>query len=332
MGHEINLSNYNIRTDLARELTNQYDVKEEIDDIKVIEVNVDKQLGKNISKKEGTYITIEFEDVTDYDNKEKVKKIFIKYLKKLLGTDTSNYLIIGLGNNKSTPDSLGPITIDNILVTNHLYSIGQLEEGFSIVSAFAPGVTGQSGIETSDYIKCIVNFLHPSCLVVIDSLASQSINRLNKTIQMTTAGISPGGGVGNSRKEISKETIGIPVIAIGVPTVVDATTIVSDTINYIYKHYEYLKENAFDPKNKLIYKPNINYEKENMSKQDKQNLLGIIGDLSDNEVKRMIFEVLNTANSNLLVTPKEEDFLIDKLADIIGNGINQTIHRKVDNL
>ena len=144
---------------------------------------------------------------------------------------------------------------------------------------------------------------------------------------MTDTGIHPGSGVGNSRKEISKDILGIPVIAIGVPTTVDAVTIVSDTINYMYKHFSYTKENVDNPSNRLMVST-PNYLKKNVKvdDKDKNNLLGLVGLLNEEEVKQLIFEVLTPIGYNLMVTPKEIDFLVDKLAYVIGNGINKALH------
>lgn len=345
MKHEIDLEKYELRTDLIDESIKNKKIDKDIesnieiiDNIKISSVILNKENSKLINKKEGNYITIEFEDITDYNNKEQVKNIFSKYLKKLL-IDTNikeddSCLVIGLGNDKSTPDSLGPLSIENIIVTNHLFLIGDVEEGFRPVSAFIPGVTGVTGIETSNLIKSVVNSLKPSFLIVIDSLASGSIERVNKTIQLTNTGIHPGSGVGNSRKEISFDTIGIPVIAIGVPTVVDASVIVSDTIKYMQKHYVFNKEFQANPMSKLTISSSVNYLKRDIkiSEKDKKELLGLIGNLDDMEIKQLIFEVLNPIGYNLMVTPKEVDFVIEKLGDVIGNGINQTLHKKVNNI
>ena len=212
--------------------------------------------------------------------------------------------------------------------------LDQLEDGFIPTSAFIPNVTGVTGIETSNLIKSVVKTVKPSVLIVIDSLASSSIDRVNKTIQITDTGIHPGSGVGNSRKEISFETIGIPVIAIGVPTVVDATVIVSDTINYMQKHYAFNKKFQNNPMSKLTISSNVNYLKSdiNISLEDKKELLGLLGNFNDEEIRELIFEVLNPIGYNLMVTPKEIDFIIEKLSDIIGNGINRALHKKINNI
>lgn len=339
--HRIDLKNYEIRTDLAIEATsNLNNIKKNekiIDNIKVTNIYLDKKTHKLINKKIGNYTTIEFDDITDYNKKETVKKVFSselrKLLKKLSIREDDSCLVIGLGNISSTPDALGPLTIQNILVTNHLFDVANVENGFRRVGAISPGVKGSTGIETSDIIKGIVDKVKPSFVIVIDALASQSIERVNKTIQMTDAGIHPGSGIGNNRKEISKETLDIPVIAIGVPTVVDAVTIVSDTINYMHKHFTYMKNNI-NKINKLIPINKINYLKEqiDVTIEDKKNLLGMIGNLNESEIKQLIYEVLSPIGYNLMVTPKEINFVIDKLSDVIGNGINRALHKNVNNL
>ena len=334
MSHEIDLKNKQVRTDLAIELIesgiNTYD-----DDIKITNITVDEAISKKINKKKGNYITIEFDDITDYDNKEKVKTVFIKEKKKILNnldiSDDDLCLLIGLGNEKSTPDSLGPLVISKTLVTNHLFLYGNVENGFRRVCALSPGVMGETGIETSDLIKKLTESVNPKFIIAVDALASSSVERVNKTIQMSDAGINPGSGVGNKRKEISKDTLGIPVIAIGVPTVVDAASIVSDTINYMYSHFAYEKDNFNNPKNKLTF--NVNYlkygNKTKIKLADRKKLLGMVGSLNEEETKNLIYEILNPIGYNLMVTPKEEDFIILKLSDLISEGINKVLHKKI---
>jgi len=337
MNNEIDLSKYQIRTDLAidyveekQELKGVRHKTKIIDNIIVTDVELSKD--NVLNKKQGKYITLEFEDVTDKNNKEKVIKVLTPILKKILKLNKDSFgLIVGLGNDKSTPDSLGPLVVNNITVTNHLYILNELSEGYKRLAAINPGVMGETGIETSDIISAVVKKINPSFLIVIDSLASKSIERLNKTIQITDTGIHPGSGIGNKRKEISFETLGIPVIAIGVPTVVDATVIVSDTINFIYKNYAFNKEYMNNPKSKLTFN-NINYLKKDLkeNKKDKEELLGLVGTLDEEELQILLYEVLNPIGYNLMVTPKEIDFVIQKLSDVIANSINNSIH-DIDN-
>lgn len=336
--HRIDLKNVNIHTDLVIEQINDKNlIKEEvINNIKISRVVMDKN--NLLNKKEGNYITIELTDITNYEDRENVGKVLVNEIKDILNKNNikDNYecLVIGLGNKKSTPDALGPMVIDNILVTRHLFELNaDVKEGIRKVSAIIPGVMGNTGIETIDIIKGIVDNVKPKFIIVIDSLCASSIERLNKTIQLTDTGIHPGSGIGNMRKEISKDTLGIPVIAIGVPTVVESVTIVNDTLEYMFMHLNYLKNNY--ETSKLVVKRNNNYldkiKSSKVSNEDKEILGGIIGSLDEEKKKNLISEVLNNINYNLIVTPKEIDFIIEKLANVISNSINNAINKEVDN-
>ena len=336
--HRIDLKNVNIHTDLVIEQINDKNlIKEEvINNIKISRVVMDKN--NLLNKKEGNYITIELTDITNYEDRENVGKVLVNEIKDILNKNNikDNYecLVIGLGNKKSTPDALGPMVIDNILVTRHLFELNaDVKEGIRKVSAIIRGVMGNTGIETLDIIKGIVDNVKPKFIIVIDSLCASSIERLNKTIQLTDTGIHPGSGIGNMRKEISKDTLGIPVIAIGVPTVVESVTIVNDTLEYMFMHLNYLKNNY--ETSKLVVKRNNNYldkiKSSKVSNEDKEILGGIIGSLDEEKKKDLISEVLNNINYNLIVTPKEIDFIIEKLANVISNSINNAINKEVDN-
>ena len=339
MKHEIDLSKYKVRTDLIVESIEELDgVKcdtKVYDDIKVSESYIDDKISKKIGKKVGNYITIEFKDVTDYENSKKLEKIFSDTLKKLLNDinidDDASCMVVGLGNSKSTPDSLGPLATANILVTNHLFKTGEVSDGFRRVFISIPGVMGQTGLETSDVIMSLVKKFKPDFLIVIDALASKSLEHVTRTIQITDTGIHPGSGGGNSRKEISFDTLKIPCREIGIPTVVDAISIVSDTINYMHKHYSYSKANIDNPMNKLmINTPNYLNKKITLNENDKKYLLGAVGTLSDRELRTLLDEVLSPIGFNLMVTVKEVDFIIEKLSLVISNGINRCLHKNVN--
>lgn len=332
--HAIDLEKYKIRTDLVSEQVNKkQDIIDEISGIKVNILSIDKNEAIKYGKKEGNYITIEFEDATDEKNKSSLIKVFTKYLKYILKktkiSSDSSCLVIGLGNRLSTPDCLGPLCIDNIIITNHIYLYDDLDPNYRRVSAIAPGVTGSTGIETSEYIKGVINTSKPDFVIVVDSLASKSIKRLNKTIQITNTGISPGSGVGNKRKELSYNTLGIPVIAIGVPTVVDAISIVSDTLEFISKKYAFTKKNKNNSLSRML-SFNYNYLKSdaNLQLEDKKNLFGLIGSLNDMEIRKLLYEVLTPIGYNLIIAPKEVDFIVKNLSLIISTGINNSLHKK----
>lgn len=334
--HKIDLKKYEIRTDMAIDLTEKSKDKFETKTynkkgVKVSWLNLDKD--NEIGKKPGCYLTLEFDDITDDDMKKTVAQVFTEefllMLEKIGFNKKTKTLIIGLGNIKSTPDALGPLTSEKIIVTKHLFDMKvKVEDKFTCVSSFYPGVTGSTGIETSDLIKGVCDETKPDLIIVVDALASTSISRVNKSIQVSDTGISPGSGIGNRRKEISKDTLGVPVIAIGVPTVTSAAVIVSDTINYMLKNYAYNKKFSNSKSSKLTVKP-VNYLKNEVdaTMEDKKTLLGLVGLLSEKELSSLTYEVLTPIGYNLMVTPKEVDFVMKKLSEIISYGINHTIHK-----
>ena len=334
MSKEIDLSKYNLRTDLIIDEVNS--IKKDYIEIKECDkdgiiINKTKVKEDNEVKNKGTYITISFEDVTDRNNFKKVQKIFeeeLRYIIKDLNLQKDyKTLVVGLGNRNSTPDSLGVKVSESIIVTRHLFELNEVSKEYNNVASFTPNVMGNTGIEAAEVIKGIINEIDIDLVIVVDALASSKIERVNKTIQLTNSGINPGSGVGNYRKEISENTLGTKVIAIGIPTVVDAATIVTDTINLLIKKVEYMKNN--NPKEKLKAKDKVNYLKEtrqSLNEIEKNNLLGLIGTLSDEDLKSLIIEVLSPIDYNMMVTPKEIDFIIDKLSLLISKSINNVLH------
>lgn len=337
--HTIDLKNTGLRTDLViDEINSKKEKKIEAtsvikkENVTLEEIKIEKSQEEIVNKKEGIYRTVSFKDITDKNNFKEVEKVLIEALKKTYEDvnlkEQSKILVVGLGNEDSTPDSLGPKSIDHVLVTRHLFLLGEVEEGYRNTASFKPSVTGATGIETKDLIEAITRKINPDLLIVIDALASNSIERLNKTVQITTSGISPGSGIGNNRVEISKETLKIPVIAIGIPTVVDATTIVQNTLQLLLKQISYQIENQDNAKLKLVPTKNQNYEnhEEELSKDQKEDVLGMVGLLNEQELKELLLEVLLPVNYNMMVTPKEIDFLIERLSLLIGNAINKSLH------
>ena len=251
---------YKIRTDLAMEQKERFEsdhvevsgvvLEEEYDEekeIKITTVRIETKNGaKAMGKPVGTYLTLEAPNMAAADEgyhreiSETLAGFLEKYMKDTEENQEKGYsvLVVGLGNREVTPDALGPYVVDQLNVTRHIvqeygrYAVGK--GGSRIVSAIVPGVMAQTGMESAEIIRGIVNETTPDLIMVIDALAARSTKRLNRTIQISDAGIHPGAGVGNHRSEITKDTMGIPVIAIGVPTVVDAATIVNDTMeNFI---------------------------------------------------------------------------------------------------
>ena len=310
---------FNFRTDLASERRDIYQKanqvegeidgieseKEEIDEnLKVERVKITNENGeKAIGKPVGNYITIDIQKLKIAQEEEikKASEVLSNELRKIIDSHIDKQgeiLVVGLGNIYVTPDALGPKVINNIEVTRHIinYLPQYVEEGTRMVSAISPGVLGTTGIETLEILKGIVDNINPKLVIVIDALASRSIERISSTVQLSDTGIVPGAGVGNTRAEISQATLWIPVIAIGIPTVVETAVLVNDCLDlFITKLQE--EANSNDYLNKL--KEENNYEE--------------------------IREVLIPKDYNLIVTPKEIDDLIENMKDVVSKGINMSM-------
>ena len=275
--------------------------------------------------------------MTDSKNRKEVEEAFVKAFRTILDQEKiqekQTALVVGLGNMDSTPDALGPKVAKQVLVTRYLFEIDGVtpEEGYRNVASFIPGVMANTGYESGDMIQSLIQTFHPDFLIVIDALASSAISRVHRTIQITDTGIYPGSGVGNKRKELSKELLGIPVISVGVPTVIDAIVLVSDTIQYLFQHFSYHKD--FYHKTKLAPITSIDTQsyEDHLSYEEKEKLLGQVGHLSEEELQELIFEVLTPIGYHMVVTPKEVDFVIEKLSVILANGLNRVLHSSFDN-
>ena len=205
-----------------------------------------------------------------------------------------------------TPDALGPLVVDNVMVTRHYFELvpEDVSPGYRAVSAVAPGVLGTTGIESSDIVQGIVDISKPDFIIAIDALASRSLDRVNTTIQIADTGIHPGSGIGNKRKGLTKENLGIPVVAIGVPTVVYASTIVNNAFDLMHKHFSQQTSNT-------------------------GQILGLLDNIHEDERLLLVKEVLNPVGHDLLVTPKEIDQFIEDIANIIASGLNAALHDAV---
>jgi spore protease len=363
MNNNLDLSKYSVRTDLAveaREIrlaqkgvaaeNNISQIKgviikeKDVDDLKISLVEITAEGEQELGKKQGSYLTIEVQGIRqqDTDLQKRVEIVFAdelaQFLKRLNIPRHSSCLVVGLGNWNVTPDAIGPAVVENLVITRHLFKLQpeSVQEGFRPVSAFAPGVMGITGIETSDIIQGVIEQSKPDFVIAIDALAARSIERVNATIQITDSGIHPGSGVGNKRKELSKETLGIPVIAIGVPTVVDAVSITSDTIDFILKHFGNEMREGERPSRALAPAGFSFGKKKKLTEEDmpgdehRQTFLGIVGTLTDEEKRKLISEVLSPIGHNLMVTPKEVDVFIEDMANLLANGLNAALHQSID--
>lgn len=263
------------------------------------------QAEQMMGKMRGKYVTIEAQGLR-YKNTPLQEKV-MNHLAQELAALTSlprnaTVLVVGLGNWNVTPDALGPRAVDKIVVTRHLQEMlsPELKGGVRSICAIAPGVLGITGMETAEIVAGIVSKIKPNLVVAIDALAAASSHRVITTVQIANTGIHPGSGVGNKRFGLTQQSLGVPVIAIGVPTVVHASTIAMDTINTLQQHASFAR----------YFK-----SMESLSDQDRQVI-----------VRQVLPETLG----DLMVTPKEVDRLIADIADVVAGGINQAMHPNID--
>jgi spore protease len=311
---------YNFRTDLALERRDLYNkannIENDIDGIEAEEekvndnivisrVRVTNENGEAaIGKKKGNYITIDVRNlkIAGEEEIQKTSEVVTNELKKLIEnhiTKQDAILVVGLGNIYVTPDSLGPKVINEIDITRHLleYMPEVLDKNTRQVSAISPGVLGTTGIETMEILKGIIDNVKPKLVIIIDALASRNIERISSSVQIADTGIVPGAGVGNARKELTEATLGVPVIAMGIPTVVEAATIAADSLTLFIKKV-----------------------------QDNGNSNDFLNKLQEEDKYKIIKEILAPEEYNFIVTPKEIDSLIEKMKDIVARGINFAIN------
>lgn len=277
----------------------------EEDDIRITTVYIETEnAAKHMGKPKGVYITLEASAMSQADENghREVSCQLAKVLKKLIPKQKEDFsvLIAGLGNRMVTPDALGPQTVEHLCITRHMlkeYGHYAYEDpNTPLISSIVPGVMGQTGMETVEIIQGVVENIKPDVLIVIDALAARSAKRLGRTIQITDTGINPGSGVGNHRNSITKDTIGIPVIAIGIPTVVEAVTIVNDSMT--------------DLINALAQSESV------------QSLYRGWNALNEAEQRELIRELLSPQLNNMFVTPKDIDASISQMSFTVAEGLN----------
>ena len=341
------------RSDLAIEVVEQFIgeasgkhtgvVKEERKEgeLKVTCIDILKGYEKKTGKAAGRYISIDTSKLglDSADKLEETRAVFSNELQKFLAykkiKNDATCLVIGLGNEHITPDALGPLALDNIIVTRHLYELAehQMDDNYRKVSALAPGVMGLTGIETFDIIESVVKKIKPDFLIVIDALAARAVNRVNKMIQMTDTGISPGSGVGNKRRRIDEASLGVPVIAIGIPTVVDAVSVTHDTIDLLLKHIGKSLESGKDAHHEYSFlddEKGSDFELELPNEDVRKEFLGKVGVLSEEEKRQLLAEVLTPAGYNLIVTPKTIDSEMEDLSRLVSNAVNVALHPEIE--
>ena len=292
---------FSIRTDLAMEarelhpsLSGVTEESEEHEGVAVTRIALTTDdAAARLEKRKGRYVTLDAPELSarPLDLFERVSRALSNELSRLmegLGT-CENVLVVGLGNRAITPDSLGPRVVESIYVTRHIkqYMPDALPGPVRAVSAVAPGVLGVTGVETMEIVRDVVKHCKPDLVIAVDALASRRAARISTTVQLTDAGISPGAGVGNNRTGLDRETLGVPVIAIGVPLVVFATTISQDTISLIADE------------------------------------TGLHND--EERLKELAAKVIAEHIGELIVTPKEIDSIVADMTRIVADGINMAL-------
>jgi len=332
---------YNIRTDLALE-SHQAVIEregppelpgvrvhtEEEQGITITRIVVENDLGARLmGKAPGNYSTIQSSGLREHnrDLHERTAQLLAKeiewFFQESQVGDEDTVLVVGLGNWNATPDALGPKVLENLMVTRHLLEMSppELRKGLRPVSAIAPGVLGLTGIETGEIIMGVVERIGAGVVICIDALASRSVERLCSTIQISDTGIHPGAGVGNRRLAINKETLGMPVIAIGVPTVVHAVTIISDALNLMEGGGA---PNTEGPPGRTQF--NIDPQALRGREMQAASTPRMSGDR-----RQLISQVLDPYFASMIVTPKEIDQLIDEVADVVTGALNTAFHEGV---
>ncbi len=292
---------FSIRTDLAMEARELHPslpgVTEETEEREGVSISritlTTDDAAKRLEKRRGRYVTLDAPELTDrpLDLFERVSRTLadeLTHLMEGLGP-CENVLVVGLGNRAITPDSLGPRVVESVYVTRHIkqYLPDALPGPVRAVSAVAPGVLGVTGVETMEIVRGVVEHCRPDLVIAVDSLASRRAARISTTVQLTDTGISPGAGVGNNRTGLDRETLGVPVIAIGVPLVVFATTISQDTISLIADE------------------------------------TGLHND--EERLKELAAKVIAEHIGELIVTPKEIDSIVADMTRIVADGINMAL-------
>lgn len=258
---------------------------------------LDDQAAQAMGKPEGTYVTLEAPVIREANPQAHaaVVEVLAKHLGAMINLpDQASVLIVGLGNWNATPDALGPKVVNYTLVTRHLFEFAPqaVQPGMRPVSAIAPGVLGITGLETAEVVQGIVEKMKPALVIVVDALAAGSVERIASSIQVADTGINPGSGIGNKRRGLTRETLGVPVLSIGVPTVVHAALIAREAINRLYEKYQ-------------------------RTAPGREVLEPIIG------------ELLKPFGGALMVTPKEIDDLIRNCAKIIAGALTAVLHHGV---
>lgn len=342
---------YSVRTDLAveaHEVVTRGDLSQALPGVStqreeypfgfVVRVDVTSEEGSRaIGKLPGRYVTLHIPELRTRwrEFSGEVAPVLAKEIEAFLtamGVRTGEpLLVVGLGNWNATPDNVGPLTVSKVLVTRHLHEYQVLTEELlgrmRPVAALSPGVLGLTGVETAEVVRGVVDSIRPAAVICVDALASKSVDRIGTTVQIADVGIRPGSGVGNKRVGLTRETLGVPVLALGVPTVIYATTIVSDALDALGAYWSSTphptaNSSILDP-SRIVLRGNASSPQPGAASGGMEAQLAA---MSGQDRRELIEEVLGPSMGTLIVTPKEVDILVDSISDILADALNEALH------
>lgn len=308
------MSNFRFRSDLALDFKDleDEDGKLYFDTSQEKQIRVETLVLKKerFGKKPGIYTSLAFEGLSIESLREDLSDVLSNQLAQMVAhlalPKMDRVLVCGLGNPDLSCDAIGPRLADELLVSAHYPQEDLREQNLRKVALFIPRVSAQTGIETIELLIGTIDRFHPDLVIIVDALASRSLNRVGHVIQLTDAGMQPGSGVGNHTRELTRESLGVPIICIGTPTVVDVSTVAFDVLEMIENHFS------------------RQFEK-NWNEQMSTHLFGELGRLEDHQIRQLLNEVLTPSGMNMIVMDKSTDLAVKELADVISRALNHVI-------
>ena len=344
------MTDYEVRTDLAIESAQMFSEKHgslkgvsveesegagssiHVTCVRILNEEGAKALGKAV----GDYITLDVPELdrADGDYHREITTELMHQLKKLVpDIAEKEVLVAGVGNREVSPDALGPMVTDHLFITRHLVEEygkeSEVTKGLGCISALSPGVMAQTGIETREILMGTIRETNPDLLIVVDALAARSVSRLNKTIQMTNTGIAPGAGIGNQRFGIDEETMGVPVIAIGIPTVIDAATIVNDTMERLLGVLSEKKPKEIASAGKENDKADNERDAGGEDKTGIHKIYNAVSPFDYQQRYQLMRELMEPEMMNMFVTPKNIDEIVVQMSYTVSEAINSLCHQGV---
>lgn len=318
------MQKYYTRSDLAIESLSQAKEKEDyqrtVKNIDSIQIETFEILRKNelYPHEIGKYVELSF---NDYEAKEEIIKQCTKQIKEFICDSVNKIdpliMIVGLGNDTLTSDAIGPRSLKHIRATHHLELVQRHENQYYDIICITPNVMAKSGVETADYLKALKDEFEPDLMIVIDALCAKSYEKICRVIQMNNVGIYPGSGIGNHRKAITKVTMDIPIIAIGVPTVIHVSSLISEVFRIMEGYFH----ESLQPSSSLKVSKRKKYNG-TLSQDQKELIMGELGKLNENQRQQLFFEILTPLENQMILCDKQIDFDLEMLSKILSRSIN----------